>query len=522
MQDWLSAENVVAVATAVVGVAASALMVWYERRVPRRKRIGYRVQMDNPIGHEVRSGRANVRLGLFGEGPDMSDATLVLLRVENDGSQSIADNDYTGRELHGLTAIFSGRVIRGVSVTQPPGTDHLMDHFTPSAGFGYRDGVLRIPRVPLNRGDHFKLLVLLSGGDVGSPIRLSGGIRDGEVHPNRSATPDDKAPLFSRPARLITVLLTLCVIALAAIIVVRDDTPPPIECETGELTLTGSTAFAPVLRGLAEDYEKECPGSEIEVDARGSSAGVNELSSLGGQMKKGSPSVIAFSDGPSTSADPQLVGHRVALSVFTLVVNDGVHPPRDSLTLDDVRRIYSGEITRWRQLGPSLPDIPVVLVSRDADSGTRQVFQRMVLDGWERVASTSLDCRRDDLSAAVTRCELDSTEQVLAKVAEIPGAIGYTELTLAAGRPGLRRLSLDGHAASVDRLERGDATYPYYGAEYAYTYRRPAADSLADSFLAHIRRGTAQNVIRGHGHVPCETATGARLCDERARDDEGG
>lgn len=523
MQEWLSAENVVAVATAVAGVVASAVMVWYERRVPRRKRIGYRVQMDNPIGHDVRSGRANVRLGLFDEGPDMSDATLVLLRVENDGSQSIADNDYTGRELHGLTAVFSGRVIRGVSVTQPPGTDHLMDHFTPAAGFGYRDGVLRIPRVPLNRGDHFKLLVLLSGGDVDSPIRLIGGIRDGEVHPNRSATPDEKPPLFSRAARLITVMLTLCVIALAAIVVVRDDTPPPVECATGELTLTGSTAFAPVLRGLAEEYEKDCADAEIRVDARGSSAGVNELATLGAGSKKGSPAVIAFSDGPGTSADPELVGHRVALSVFTLVVNDGVRPRGGTLTTDDVRRIYRGEITRWRQLDASLPDIPVVLVSRDADSGTRQVFQRTVLRGWEQVASTSLDCRRDDLSTArVTRCELDSTEQVLAKVAELPGAIGYSELNLTARRTGLRRLALDGRAASVETLERGDATYPYYGAEYAYTYRRPPANSLADSFLAHVRRGTAQSVIRNHGHVPCETATGARLCDERARDDARG
>src|SRR5688572_9555483 len=110
VQDWLSAENVIALTTALVGVVASAVMVWYERRVPRRKRIGYRVQMDNPIGHDVRSGRANVRLGLFDEASDMSDATLVLLRVENDGSQSIADNDYTGRERHGLTAVFSDRL----------------------------------------------------------------------------------------------------------------------------------------------------------------------------------------------------------------------------------------------------------------------------------------------------------------------------------------------------------------------------------------------------------------------------
>jgi phosphate transport system substrate-binding protein len=93
--EWLSAENVVAVLTAVLGILASGAVLWYERRVPRRRRIGYRVQLDTPIGSNVRSGRPNFRLGLFNETPEMSDATLVLLRIENDGSQSIADNDYS-------------------------------------------------------------------------------------------------------------------------------------------------------------------------------------------------------------------------------------------------------------------------------------------------------------------------------------------------------------------------------------------------------------------------------------------
>lgn len=96
------------------------------------------MQMDNPTGDDVRSGRANVRLGLFDEKPGMTDATLVLLRIENDGSQSIAGDDYTSRERHALTAVFTDRTILGVSVTQPPGTDHLMDHFTPP-----RDSVTR-------------------------------------------------------------------------------------------------------------------------------------------------------------------------------------------------------------------------------------------------------------------------------------------------------------------------------------------------------------------------------------------
>ncbi|MFJ3667673.1 PstS family phosphate ABC transporter substrate-binding protein [Streptomyces sp. NPDC090106] len=491
--DWLNAENLVAVGTAVLGIAASGVMVWYERRVPRRKRIGYRVQMDAPVGDDIRLGRANVRLGLFSEAPMMADATLVLIRVENDGSQGVDRDDYTSPTTHGLTAVFTDRTIMGVSVTQPSDRDHLMDHFTPERGFGYEDNRLRIPRVPLNRGDHYKLLVLLSGGAVGRDVRLMGGLREGVVHPNRSATPDETPPLLSGPARIFTALLTLSVVVLAGIILAGDDSRPPLGCETGSLRIAGSTAFAPVVTTLAKEYEKDCEGADITVDARGSEAGVAELAAAEGESE-----VIAFSDG-AMGDRLGLHGEKVALSAFTLVVNDGVRLGADGLTRAQVRRLYSGDVTRWRQLDPALPDLPVVLVSRDADSGTRQTFQQRVLGTWERVPSTSLDClRKDDRSAAVVRCELGSTQEVLDKVAAVPGAVGYSETTLAAGENGVRTVPLDGVAPSV-RTDR----YPYRGVEYAYTYRAPKPGSLTAAFLAYLDETTSQDVIREKGHLPC-------------------
>jgi ABC-type phosphate transport system substrate-binding protein len=509
--ELLSAENVVALATAVLSIVASGVMVWYERRVPRRKRLGYRVQMDNPIGDDVRMGRPNVRLGVFDEAPNMSNATLVLLRIENDGSQSIDRDDYTSPEVHGLTAVFTDRAIRGVSVTQPSDTDHLMDHFTAARGFGYEGRTLRIPRVPLNRGDHFKLLVMLSGGDVDSEIRLSGGIRDGVVHMNRSATPDEKPPLFSRAARLITVMLTLSVLTLATIIVTRDGTRPPIGCASGTLTLTGSTAFAPVLEEVAKKYEGDCEGAAIEVDPHGSTAGVRELAAAGAKAgTKGSPPIVALSDGPKQSGLPELRENRVAVSVFALVVNDDVR--LTNLSTQDVRRLYRGEIRNWRQLGG--PDVPVHLVSRDANSGTRQVFQRRVL-GRGEIANSSVDCvHKDDPTASVIRCELDSTEQVLTTVAGLPGAIGYSELNAAARSKGVHLLRLDDDTASVDAIEHGTNAYPYREIEYAYTYGQPPADSLASSFLTYLARGNGQDVIRTHGHIPCSTPEGLELCAE--------
>ncbi|MBA2945147.1 substrate-binding domain-containing protein [Streptomyces himalayensis] len=509
--EWLSAENVVAVCTAVLGILTSAGVLWYERRVPRRKRIGYRVQLDTPIGRDGHGGRANVRLGWFAEAPGMEDATLVLLRIENDGSQSIDESDYTRREVHGLEAVFSDRTIRGVVVSVPRAAAYLMGHFTETAGLRYHGGTLCIPRVPLNRGQHYKLLVVLSGGRVGREVRIEGGIKEGEIKPNRSTTPDDKPPLFSRAARVITVLLTVCVVVLAGIIVVRDDSRPPMGCAKGELTITGSTAFAPVLEELADKYEEDCEGSTVTVDTHGSTAGIRALAEAGADAQGGSPAVITLSDGPKPSGYAQLRESRVAVSLFALVLNDEV--PLKNLELSDVRRLYRGEIRNWNELGG--PDLPVRLVSRDANSGTRQVFQRRVLEAGE-LANTSLDClNKDTPDAPVVRCELDSTEQVLKTVAKVPGAIGYSELRAATSLKGLHRLNLDNRQPSLDALEHGAGDgYPYREIEYAYTYGQPPADSLASSFLTYMRRGSGQDVIRTHGHLPCATPEGLRICGE--------
>ncbi|MFF1275073.1 substrate-binding domain-containing protein [Streptomyces marokkonensis] len=509
--DWLSAENLVAVATAVLGVVASAVMVWYERRVPRRKRIGYRVQLDVPIGDDQRSGRrVNRRVGWFDTAAGMTDASMVLLRIENDGSQAIGRDDYQSPGDHGLTVEFGDRTILGVSVTQPSPTSHLIEHFTPERGFGHQGGTLHVPRVPLNRGAYFKLLVLLSGGAVGDEIELRGDLSEGEVHRNRSATPDEKAPLFSRAARLITITLTLCVVALAVIVVAQDDSPPPIGCEGGTLRLTGSTAFAPVLREVAEKYERDCEEDDphIEVDAHGSTAGLRALAAAGAEAEHGSPAVVALSDGPKPGGLPELRENRIAVSVFALVVNDDVR--LRNLSTTDVRRLYRGEIANWSELGG--PDLPVHLVSRDAGSGTRQVFQHRVL-GRGEIAHSSVDCvHKDDPSAPVVRCELDSTDQVLDTVAALPGAIGYSELNHVIGTKGLHRLRLDGDPPSVDAIEHGTSSYPYREIEYAYTYGRPPADSLASSFLTYLARGNGQDVIRTHGHLPCWTPEGLELC----------
>lgn len=518
MDDWLSADNVVAVLTAIVGLVVSVGVVWYERRVPRRKRIGYRVQMDTPIGSDDPDGEAgatNVRLGLFNDLPDMVDATLVLLRIENDGGESIADTDYTNRDPHrALNVVFAGRLVRGVAVTQVD-AGPLMDHFAPAGGEGgvrHEGNVIHLPRVPLNRGQHYKLLVLLTGGHVGGGVRITGGIRDGVVVPNTAMPVDAAPPLFSRATRWITILLTVCVTVLASIIVVREDAPPPHGCATGRLTVTGSTAFAPVMKELARRYAADCAGSDIRVDANSSDRGVSDLEDAG---KAGHGSaVVAMSDGPRPPGPSRLTAHRVAVSAFALVVNDDI--PVENLSVAQIRAVFNGGIANWKDIKGG-PDRPISLVSRNAESGTRDIFRRRVLGGEGEPKFTSHNCVTKDFpTAPVIRCELDSTAKVLTKVGQTPGAIGYAELGAAKASPHVRILDINGFEPSTGPDD--DKGYPFNEIEYAYTFGSPDSDSLTASFLSYLLHGSGQDIVRAHGHLPCYAPDGIEHCGLRGSD----
>ncbi|MGW8376166.1 substrate-binding domain-containing protein [Streptomyces sp. ODS28] len=497
--DWWNAENVIAVGGAVVGVLATVGVLAYERLMPGNKRIGYRVQMDAPVGGDRQNGQADVRLGLFGEAPEMSDASLVLLRIENDGLRAIGYDDYTSPELTGLTVTFEGRTVTGVAVTEPS-SDHLMTHFGPLGGLRHEGGVIHVPKVPLNRGEHYKLLVLLTGAGVGDAVTVSGGIEEGAVKRNRR---------LQRPSNRIFALiglLSLLLVAEPLVLTLGGPQPTPAGCAKGRLEVTGSTAFAPALKEAAAAYEKECPGSHITVRAQGSGTGLRGLVEKGQQTDpEKSPPLIAFSDGPKPPGHPELQERRVATSLFTMVVNEraGVR----NLSTAQVRRIYAGKVRNWKDLDGN--DVPVRLVSRGFESGTREVFQRRILDRRAEPTQSSRDCVRREYEAPAVRCEVGSTQEVLRTVADVPGAIGYAEAATAKPQ-GLRRLRLDDRAATPEAVR--DGRYPYRETEYAYTYRSPSPSSLTSQFLTYLTQRNGTAAVRRHGHLPCGYAENQALC----------
>lgn len=233
--------------------------------------------------------------------------------------------------------------------------------------------------------------------------------------------------------------------------------------------------------------------------------------------------MLAFSDGAKPGGFPKLVPRPIAFFLFTLVINReaGV----EDLSLQQIRRLYAGEMTNWREVGGN--NLPVRLVGRQDSSGTRGTFQRRILGGKREPGVTSQDCLERDpgSSGKVIRCERDSTGELLNTVADTPGALGYSELGAASGHANVLRVSIDGQPvagagegedlqrAALDAAEHG--AYPFWETEYAYTYGQPQSDSLVESFLRFLTNQEGQDIVRDHGDRPCADLENPALCRPR-------
>lgn len=265
----------------------------------------------------------------------------------------------------------------------------------------------------------------------------------------------------------------------------------------------GSTAFAPTATQIGQAFRGVCHGAVISVQADGTFNGLNELNGTGARSAQAAAGQIAMSDGPAPSGYPALVGHPVGVIVFTLVVNRqaGVF----QLTTPQVRAIFGGTFTNWRQLGGA--NLPIRIVGRSADSGTRRAFDERVLGGAEPGFS-SYDCVHKNAAPAapVIRCEEPGTQQLLQAVARVPGSIGYAEASDVAqyASPQVQRVDLDGLSADIGAIGTGPGKYHFWTVEELYTYGSLPADSLAMNFLSYLHSSyTAKDILRGRGYIPC-------------------
>ena len=212
---------------------------------------------------------------------------------------------------------------------------------------------------------------------------------------------------------------------------VAEETEAPAEDPaadvSGTVSMAGSTSMEKLANAVAESFMAKYPGVTVTAEFTGSSAGVESL--LAGSVDIGNSS-RALKDEEKTAG-----------AVENIVAIDGIAVAVDpantvtGLTKDQLISIYTGETKNWSEVGGA--DAPIVVVGREAGSGTRGAFEELL----------------EIEDACAYASELDSTGAVVAKVASTPGAIGYVSLD--ALDDSVTALALEGVEATVENIKAG-------------------------------------------------------------------
>ena len=242
--------------------------------------------------------------------------------------------------------------------------------------------------------------------------------------------------------------------------------------DTETISIAGSTTVLPVAQAAAEEYMNQHSNADIQVSGGGS--GVGATSVIGGTADIG---MLSRDLKASEKEGNTLKEFVVGKDGIALVV----HPSNtvSDLSLEQVKAIYQGEITNWKEVGGA--DSEIVLIGRDSSSGTREFFTEFVLN-------------KED--AAKEMQELNSNGAVAQAVSITPGAIGYVSLEYV--DDSLKAFSIGGVAPTVDNVISG--IYEINRPLLMVTNGEP--EGLAADYLAFILSEEGQQILKDSGFIP--------------------
>ncbi|MGN8156494.1 phosphate ABC transporter substrate-binding protein PstS family protein [Latilactobacillus sakei] len=239
------------------------------------------------------------------------------------------------------------------------------------------------------------------------------------------------------------------------------------------VTAVGSSALQPLIEALAEQYSAQHSGQFINVQGGGSGTGLSQIQE--GAVQMGNSDL--FAEEKAGIKAGKLVDHKVAVVGITPVINKKIGVKNLSLT--QLAKIFSGEITNWQQVGG--PDQEVVLVNRAQGSGTRSTFEQWVMGNRKTKPAQ----------------EQDSTGMVRSIVANTPGAISYLAFSYVDNT--VATLKLDGVAPDDQNVMNN--TWPIWSYEHVYTKGQPTG--LTKEFLAYVLSDKIQNKqVSKMGYIP--------------------
>lgn len=241
--------------------------------------------------------------------------------------------------------------------------------------------------------------------------------------------------------------------------------------ENATVSTDGSTSMEKVIGYLSEAYMEENSGVKVTYNPTGSGAGIQAVSE--GRCDIGLSSRDLKDDEKST-----LEGTVVAIDGIAIIVNP--QNSAEDLTVEQIGKIYKGEITNWSEVGGS--DGPIVLIGREAASGTR--------DGFESITGTKDICKYAQ--------ELTSTGDVIQTVSGNPNAIGYA--SLAAVKDTVKVLKVEGVSPSKATIQ--DKSYKIQRDFILVTPKGKKLSAAAQKFFGYATSKSADGLIEKAGAIP--------------------
>jgi phosphate transport system substrate-binding protein len=233
------------------------------------------------------------------------------------------------------------------------------------------------------------------------------------------------------------------------------------------VTVAGSTSVNPLMELLIAEYRKAHGNVNFNISATGSGDGIKAVPAETAEIGMSSRDLSAAEKG--TGIDE----HLIAIDGIAVVVNSA--NPLSNLTVDQIRDIYTGAVSDWRQVGGRAGKIAVV--SREPGSGTRSAFEELVRF-------------QDQLVGGAI--EFDGTGAVIAEISRNADAIGY--ISLGSVSSTVKALSVDGVAASTANVING--SYKISRPFLLLTKRSRNLNGETTAFLNWILTPAGQNIVK--------------------------
>ena len=244
---------------------------------------------------------------------------------------------------------------------------------------------------------------------------------------------------------------------------------------SGSITAVGSTALQPLVEAAAEQFMEENPNVQITIQGGGSGQGITQI--VQGAVQIGNSDVFAEEKVEDPADAEKVKDNRVCVVGMGPIVNSDV--AIDDISIEDLARIFTGEVTNWNQIGGN--DEEIVVINRQSGSCTRAVFEAAVLGDQE----------------SATFQEQDSSGTVAKMVSETPGAISY--LAFSYFDDSTKALSVGGVAPETANVE--DNSWTIWAYEHMYTALEP--DAATQAFIDYMMSDEVQgSLVEENGYIP--------------------